>query len=399
MKPNMTDMDRRRLLSSVASSALCGSIASTVKAARAATQQSAIDTDDVSADAWLLARQCQQHQSDQGVDFWARPWCSIPYAKYLPREIPRGAMWYENSGRHRSRTAESIDRSFKNFCSDRSNLRRKIVAHIGGTESLASALRSLIEDQASHAAARTAFLSLNSWWADSIGPYREPVWADVLPAFRSCYDHIIGHFHLPQRGLRQWRQFLNSRFGSKREGGYFREFFTAAAMQCDAVILTSSALAESDLCCCSSDSTEELVGKQMQHLSCALLTPAVLERLVGPVENGLFRKPRFFALATLTLATMDDYYIYADLLIRRQAELVRGSFGEGILERSLLVVTAAEDLHSDLVGELRQAAGGSFLTATRRAYEIEKRNSLLNLLQMITLWPFEFDEDKLRSYA
>jgi hypothetical protein len=123
----------------------------------------------------------------------------------------------------------------------------------------------------------------------------------------------------------------------------------------------------------------------------------VLERIVGAGEHGTVRKPRFFALSSLALWTMDDYYMNCDLMIRRQADLVRGSFGDGIPdERFLLVATAAEDLHSDLVDEIRRAAGGSFFITTTPAYEIEKRGySILNHLHMITLWPFELDETKL----
>ena len=100
---------------------------------------------------------------------------------------------------------------------------------------------------------------------DSLGPLREPSWADVLPAFSSSFDRIIGHFHLPQRGLRQWRKFLNGYFHSESGRG-FQEFFTDAAAQCDAVILTSSALVESDLRCDPCASTEELTGKLMRDL-------------------------------------------------------------------------------------------------------------------------------------
>jgi hypothetical protein len=286
-----------------------------------------------------------------------------------------------------------MDSAFNHYCFDWSEIPRRYAAHFGPAELFAATLRPLIEDVLSSSAVRTAFLSL-----DSVGPSREPGWAEVLPAFRSCYDHVIGHFHLPQRGLRQWRQFLNSHFTSTNEGGYFREYFSNAAAQCDSVILTSAALAESDLICSRRASTEELVGRLMRHLGCALLTPAVLERIVRVGENGTVRKPRFFALSSLAVETMDDYYIYSDLMIRRQADLVRGSFGEGTGEHFLLVATAAEDLNSGLVDEIRRAAAGSFFTTSTPAHEVEKRDvGFLNMLQMITLWPFEFDEEKLRS--
>jgi hypothetical protein len=229
---------------------------------------------------------------------------------------------------------------------------------------------------------------------------REPNWADVLPSFRSCYDHIIGHFHLPQRGLRHYRKFLNAHFGSQNERGYFQEFFTDAAMQCDAVILTSSALCERDFRCCPYASTEELVGKLMRHLGFALLTPAVLERVVGAGETGTLRKPRFFALASLGLWTTDDYFLAYPNALGWQSELVYSSFGNAIPgEQPLLVATAVENPQSELVDEVRRAAGGSFFTTTPPAYEYEVEklgHPSLNDMKMITLWPFEFDENKVR---
>lgn len=387
----MNDIDRRCLLGSLAATTLCGSVASTIEPATAADRPSAAHEGGQFPGGWLLARQYRPHHSDHVVDFWARPWRDIPYTQYLPQEIARGAIWYETLGRENS--LESMDSAFNHYCFDWSEIPRRYAAHFGPAELFAATLRPLIEDVLSSSAVRTAFLSL-----DSVGPSREPGWAEVLPAFRSCYDHVIGHFHLPQRGLRQWRQFLNSHFTSTNEGGYFREYFSNAAAQCDSVILTSAALAESDLICSRRASTEELVGRLMRHLGCALLTPAVLERIVRVGENGTVRKPRFFALSSLAVETMDDYYIYSDLMIRRQADLVRGSFGEGTGEHFLLVATAAEDLNSGLVDEIRRAAAGSFFTTSTPAHEVEKRDvGFLNMLQMITLWPFEFDEEKLRS--
>jgi len=131
--------------------------------------------------------------------------------------------------------------------------------------------------------------------------------------------------------------------------------------------------------------------------------PSIFGR--GPGVTSLTRrlpaeidKPRFFALSSLAVETMGDYYIYADLTIRRQADLVRGSFGEGTGEHFLLVATAAKDLNSGLVNEIRRAAAGSIFTTSTPAYQVEKRDvGFLNMLQMITLWPFEFNEEKLRS--
>jgi hypothetical protein len=62
---------------------------------------------------------------------------------------------------------------------------------------------------------------------------------------------------------------------------------------------------------------------RLRDLGCALLTPAVLDRLVGEGKRGTTRTPRFFALFSLVLETMDDYYLNCDFMIQRQADLVR----------------------------------------------------------------------------
>jgi hypothetical protein len=306
-------------------------------------------------------------------------------------------MWYDAFDLPDCQTSEAIGRSFTHQRFDRVEKPLQCASCTNSLETVSSALRSLIKNESSNSTTRTAFLSLDSL---SPSPMREPSWADVLPAFRSCYDHIIGHFHLPQRGLRQYRQFLNTHSHSDK-GAYFQQFFTDAAVQCDAVILTSSALCERDFHCCPYASTEELVGQLMRQLGCALLTPAVLERVVGAGEAETPRKPRLFALASLGLWTTDDYFLAYPNALGWQSELVHCSFGSVILdEQPLHVVTAVANLQSDLVDEVRRAAGGSFFTTTTPSYEydVEKLgHSILNDLKMITLWPFEFDEEKLRS--
>jgi hypothetical protein len=382
-------IDRRHLLGSLAAAAVCPPVASAHAAAP--TIKTRVEHEGrQSPEGWFLVRECRQRPIDHVVDFWARPFGDVAYTEHLSSEITRGAMWYDAFDQPDCQTHEAIGRSFihPRQCASCSN-------HF---DALSSVLRYLLENKASNSTARTAFLSLDSL---SPSPMREPSWADVLPSFRSCYDHIIGHFHLPQRGLRQWRKFLNGHLHSKSGRDYFREFFTDAAAQCDAVILTSSALCERDFRCSPYASTEELVGKLMRHLGCALLTPAVLERIVGTGEAGTLRKPRFFALASLGLWTTDDYFLAYPNALGWQSELVYSSFGDAIPgERPLLVATAVENLQSDLADEVRRVSGGSFFTTTTPAHEYEGEKlgyPTLNDMKMIALWPFQFDEDKLRS--
>ena len=96
---------------------------------------------------------------------------------------------------------------------------------------------------------------------------------------------------------------------------------------------------------------------------------------------------------------MDDYFLEFPRTIGWQSELVHGSFGDAVPdERPLFVATAVEDPQSDLIEEIRREAGESFFTTATPAYAIEnRRDRTISYTKMITLWPFEFDEEKLRS--
>lgn len=374
-------IDRRHLLGSLAAATVCTPVVSPAYAADAAAPARA-SPNSQSSEGWFLARECRQQSADNAVDFWERQFGDVPYTRHLPAEFVRGAIWYDVFGKPDCQTPEAIDRSFQEYRFDWAEKPRRFAACSNGGDTLASALRSLIAEDSLTSAPRTAFLSL-----DSFGPLQEPSWANVLPAFRSCYDHVIGHFHLPQRGLRQWRNLLTAHF----EEGHFQEHFVNAAAQCDAVILTSAALCESDVRACPRASIEELAAELVRDLGCALLTPNVLERIVSAGEQGAARKPRLFALASLHLWTPEDYDLDFPRMFNRQGALVRGSFGDGIGERPLLVATAAEDV-SRSGAAVRLLTNESFFTTDIPACEVEKSNhSIFNYLRMITLWPFQLD--------
>lgn len=377
-------INRRHLLGSIAAATACTPIVSSAHAADATASKQA-SPKSRSSEGWLLARECRHQLTDHAVDFWERQFGDIAHTRHLPAEILRGTIYYDTFDKPDCQMSEAIDRSFQEHPFDREENPRRLAACSNSAGTLASTLRSLVKTEASDQIARTALLSL-----DSFGPLQEPPWAEVLPAFRACYERIIGHFHLGLRGLRQWRKSLNANFPA----GYFQEFFTDAAAQCDAVVITSAGLCESDVRCDPYASTEELAGQLMHDLGCALLTPAVLDRIVGVGTTP--RKPRLFALASTRLWTMDDYCIHHHVLFDRQRDLVAASFGNNVpAEETLLVATAVEDLHSHLVDEIRENASRSFFTTTISACEVEKsRPSHCNYLRMIRLWPFSLDSEE-----
>jgi hypothetical protein len=368
---------RRQLLGSLAAAGVCAPALTGLDAARAAP---AHPLGSQANNGWLLTRDVGEQVQDHGVDFWTRPFSDIDYP--LPPQIIRGTMGFDDLSQHASALLRCFDGA------DRTSRHALCAPH---NEALASALQSLVLPLGS-GAPRTALLALDSM---TFNPLPEPRWAEVIPAFRSCYRNIIGHFHIPERGLRQWRQLLSADSDSDRDGDYFREFFMDAAMQCDAVIVTSDALCECDVWCSAKASTKALAGDLMRDLGCALLAPDVLGRVLRNSSNAGRRSPRFFALASLELDNIDSYQLYAPLLSSRQAALVRGSFGESTGEHFMMVATACADIQSDLVAELRKQADDYFFATTIPAYEVAKSDHhFFNHLRSIILWPFAFDADE-----
>lgn len=383
----MTTIDRRQLLRSLTATTACASVLSRIDAAQAAEFRHAGHASSASSNAWVLARECRQRLADHAVDFWARPFCDIPYTQYLPRDIARCAMWCEAFDPSRRPNLEEINASFNSHCLDCGN-RPLFAAHLDGNETLASTLQSLIENEISTSTARTAFIAL-----DSLGPWKELSWADVLPAFTSCYDRTIGHFHLPQRGLRQWATYLNAHFRSEDETPHFRELFVDAAAGCDAIILTSHALIENDLGLCPRASTETLVGELIRRFGHGLLDRDLVDQIAGTGERSSKDKTRLYALGSATLHSPFDRLHHFYWLLDRQRELVCGSFGEiDDDERPILVVTFADNEPPDLLADTFQDDWARVHVLRQPTYAVPNRGEPWSrLLHVIALWPFELD--------
>src|SRR5262249_55747361 len=145
-----------------------------------------------------------------------------------------------------------------------------LVEHHGGTQTLSQSLLPVLAKN-SVRTAHTALVALDSQSFAAI----EPRWDDVLPNFRTCYDRIIGHFHIEQRGFRHWKESIIRHGG---EAAFSNNFSKPAAL-CDAVIVTGPSLIENDTNLSAQVSTETLVGQLIERLAYALLDENTLEQI------------------------------------------------------------------------------------------------------------------------
>jgi hypothetical protein len=108
---SMTNIDRRRLLRSLATATVCAPVLS-IDMADASPRRGSIHQ--WGQPKWLLAKESRWELTNHAVDFWERDFCDIAYSQYLPREIARGAMNYEAFDGPNRTTLEAIDRTMKN---------------------------------------------------------------------------------------------------------------------------------------------------------------------------------------------------------------------------------------------------------------------------------------------
>jgi hypothetical protein len=233
-------MDRRRLLTSLATATAFAGTAPAL--ATAAMTELGQNTDRYCPDeapdelkgSWSVARQDRQSPLAHAIDFWTKAQADINPADYLPGEILRGALWYNHGDSVAwMREAEAlayVDSAFKQDRSGWIDDPRQFI-RLGDGEDLAPALRSLVGNRGR----RTALIDLDS---RSYSWNIDPEWGEIIPAFRACYDRIIGYFDIPRRGLRQDREWMGS--------GYYDRGFAKPASLCDAVVMTSSSLVETD---------------------------------------------------------------------------------------------------------------------------------------------------------
>src|SRR5262245_56741358 len=88
---NMTTVNRRRLLGSIAATTVCGGMAPSIEAA---STTELLDIDRRAAECWFIARQDRARLGKHAVDFWSKPFCDLDHTAYVPSEIVRGVLWF-----------------------------------------------------------------------------------------------------------------------------------------------------------------------------------------------------------------------------------------------------------------------------------------------------------------
>ena len=206
------------------------------------------------------------------VDFWSREYSEIDYGNHLPPEIQRTSLFYENC--HRKDFNNETALSYLDAIPERFGLSSPLGETLNwsvcwDTNYLSGSYLSMASSPSSPKELRTALIAI-----DSKGPWNEPEWAEILPDFRRTYERIVGLCYLPKGDLGQTKACSDA--------------VLRAAHQCDAVIVTSRALAETD----PGHSTESIIGELVRRLGHALLEQKFLDRML----SGTQPKPRFFAL-------------------------------------------------------------------------------------------------------
>jgi hypothetical protein len=395
----MSLIDRRRILTSLAGGAAIASASHAIsKEAFADTESSALRERAVRHYCWVLAQQGVRTRTQHPIDFWCGPFAPIRYENYLPPQMGRGLIAYEDFP-HPIDTENKAIEAFKETAKfyDRDWLDPETLDYFAvkpavGSKDFPFIFSSLVGEK--NTPARTALLAIDS----PLGEFGRP---GVLSAFSSCYNSMIGISHIGERGFLQQKRY--SRTSS--ESDFVRGFLRDTSL-CDTVIVTSSGLFELDAGLSPSASTEDLVGEIVRRLSYALMEPEILQRLVGGTKKS---RPRYFALGSATLSaqseprlhlqTQSDPLLDLQTILDRQSAFVSASFAPlATDDLPLFIATSWDDdlkLREGAWGLLARAAarmGGYeispdvFATVQAPRYQADARWP--GALDLIGLWPF-----------
>jgi hypothetical protein len=407
----MTNIDRRRFVSTIGALAVCTAAAPAVGGADAgASLKTRISDEKDENYGWYIARQQLDHQAATSeairqhvVDFWSKPLAAISLADYLPSEISRGVLWFDGFGQDKTfaEQLEYIDSVHNEHNYAWIEEPRFVAACLNDNNLLSSTLRSLIaDDRSAHALLRTTLLHL-----DSMSPAtNEPEWAQIIPALAPCYDRIVGYYDMQERGLRHLRAWWDDNENQPSwEKSYFKQSICDPASQCDAVVFISPALIETDPGLCPSASTETLAGELIRRFGYAALDRAVFNEIVGSEDGRMKRRPRLYALASVTIETPGwHHFIAIRKILDRQRRLVSGSFGDLALDGTPIVVAITvrdQQLRRPFIYEYRDPSGKLKSCFEVRVPTYQSPDD--DTLKLIALWPFKLDavEEKIGGMA
>jgi hypothetical protein len=221
-------LSRRDLLGSLT----LGSVWGTFGKANAMTLQAAVDTKEQSPEIFWRISSPIPSSGFGHFDFWSKLQPEICYAPQLPSAIGRGTL---------ERKREAMDTPGIPALADQSDDRFSIRCGVG-INCLTKFLRRKLDTntESKQAKLTTALIALDSQLANPT----KLEWADILPEFHSCYDRIIGHYHISQRGFHHWKNWMKE---SSSNLSSFEHIFTRVASRCDTIIFTSQSLIENDV--------------------------------------------------------------------------------------------------------------------------------------------------------
>ena len=386
----MSRIDRRHALTLLAGGSVVAGVCHAIsKEAFAAPESDALRERAERHYFWVLAQQGGQTRRQHAVDFWSMSWDTVHYENYLPPQIARALIAYEDFPRPFDSTNKALDafievsKFYNRDWLDPGMLDRFSVEPAIGSKDFQSILTSFVGEK--DTSTRTALLALDS---TSCGPG----WHGMGSAFASCYNSTVGLKHIGERGLVQEKRY--SRTSS--EGDFVRAFLRDTS-PCDTVIVTSSGLFEIDAGLCPRASTEDLVGELVRRLSYALLEPKTLDRIVGAV-GAKKPKPRYFALGSATLNAASEPLLHLQTMLDRQSAFISASFAPlAADDLPLFIATSRDDdlgQRTGVMDVLARAASISgyalspdmFATVQAPRYQTETRRP--GWLDLIALWPF-----------
>ena len=361
----MSNIDRRQLLASMAFGSL-GADFRAVATPQVTDPRSMIHSNEPAR--WFLAKEPLQTSAEHIVEFWSTPACKVQYVDQLPPRIVRGAVWQEDEA-HRVNPGEK-------HCLLRGDPE---ILEFNGLSALGQWLYKNAEAVTRGGIRRTALLALDSASVES----KRELSSFVLPAFRRCYDHVIGHFHIEQRGFVHWKTALCGEWG---DASGFDEVFTELESQCDCVIFTSQSLAENDQHLSARVSTGTLVSELMCRLGEVLIDKRLIAEIIPPrnIDDEVY--PRTFALGSAGASAFSPQISLRDLT--RQRELVCSSFGKPV-QRPLLIATAASQLCAQNVEKEIAGSNIKFLK-TANCVDPKGNGEFLEWFKFVALWPFDW---------